>query len=194
MSFPSVIQTALEGGAVRCAHLVEFLFKTQTRRLWNGSYKLSANGHDWFGIRKLGTIEGLDDPGNLEAGDMRFTVSGVDPRMLAIIQLALTEHKEEYIDRLVQVWLGFFDEDWQLLDAPIARAAGMMDRIEVTRAGLEDGSSRRTISISAHNIFSGRSSAPASFYTDADQKLRSPGDRGLETIDESVETVVQVPW
>ncbi len=193
MSLPSVIQTVLEGRTVRCAHLVEFLFKTQTRRLWNGSYKLVANGHDWFGIRKLGTIEGLDDPGNLQAGDMRFTVSGVDPRFMAIPQLAFSEARREYVGRLVKVWLQFFDEDWQKLDDPIARACGIMDGLEVTR--VPDGTGwRRTLSITAAKIFAGRNSPPASFYTNGDQQIRSPGDRALEYIASMEETIIQVPW
>jgi len=196
MSLSNVIQTQLEGRIVRVAHLVEFSFKTQYRRVWNGSYPLTTpDGKRWFGIRKLGSIEGLDDDGNLTANAMKFSLSGVDARFLGLVKLALAESKAEYVGRLVRVYNCFFDADWQVLDAPVARAAGLMDRIYVERAqNRDDGSSRRVITITAQNIFYGRGIPPAGYFTDTDQKRRSPGDRGLEPVSAQQEVVVQVPW
>lgn len=190
MSLPAVIQTLLEGRTVRVAHLVEFGFCTQMRRLWNGHYTLTAGGHEWFGIRKLGSIEGLDDEGLLQASQMKFTVSGVDARFLS---LAIGEDKSEYIGKMVKVFLQFFDQDWQPLDEPVARAAGIMDGIELSRQRAGDGW-QRIATITAENIFYGRSVPPYGYFTNSDQQNRHPGDRGLEKIPEIQEAVIQVPW
>lgn len=190
MSLPTVIQTLLEGRTVRVAHLVEFGFCTQVRRLWNGSYTLTTGGHEWFGLRKLGSIDGLDDEGVMQASQLKFTVSGVDARFLS---LAIGEDKSEYIGRMVFVFMQFFDEDWQKLDEPVARAAGIMDGIEISRQRAGDGW-QRIATITAENIFYARGLPPAGYFTNRDQQIRHPGDRGLDKIPEIQETVIKVPW
>lgn len=194
MSLPTVIQTLLEVRTVRVAHLVEFGFCTQVRRLWNGSYTLTTGGHDWFGLRKLGGIEGLDDEGVMQASQMKFTVTGVEPRLASFLADAVAEDRSEYIGRIVRVWHQFFDEDWQKLDNPVARAAGIIDGLQVTRSPIKDGGWQRTVTITAENIFYGRGLPPAGYFTNRDQQIRHPGDRGLEFIPEIQETVIKVPW
>lgn len=187
----SVIQTLLAGRTVRVAHLVEFEFCTQVRRLWNGHYILTtSDSKEWFPLRKLGKIEGLDSNSDLSASEMRFSVSGVDSRFL---QIAITEDRSEYVNQLVRVWLQFFDEDWAILNAPVAHATGLMDGVEVTCVE-SDGAWHRVIGINAQNLFAGRGLPPYSSYTARDQQLRVPGDRGLEPVTETVETIIPQPW
>ncbi len=195
MSLPTVIQAILQGRTVRVAHLVEFCFLTQSRRLWNGSFELvTSDDHHWFGLRKLGQIEGLEEAGALESAEMRFSVSGVDSRFLELFTLAAAESKAEYVNRHVKVFYQFFDADWQILDAPVACAAGLMDNIGVDAQPVAGGGTQRIISITAQNIFHGRGRPPASFYTMRDQMNRSDGDRGLEHIYELIETNIETPW
>lgn len=192
MSLSATIQTLLEGRTVRVAHLVEFCFRSQARRLWNGSYQLRAGGHDWFGLSKLGSIEGIEDDGGLQAQEMKFSISGVDSRLLAV---AVSEDRADYIGAHVKVYYNFFGEDWQNLeDDPVARAAGIIDGLEVTRQPMEGGGTRRVISLTAQNIFYGRVIPPASFFTNRDQGQRFPGDRGLSYVGDLVETNIPFPW
>lgn len=191
MALSETIQALLEGRTVRVAHLVEFCFDGQARRLWNGSYKITTGGHDWFGIRKLGSIEGLEHDGDLQSAELKFSVSGVDSRLLA---MAVSENPEGYIGEIVKVYYQFFDEDWQLLDDPVARAAGIIDGVEVTRQPMEGGGTRRVITITAQNIFYGRGIPPASFFTNSDQQQRFPGDRGLSYLSELQDTNIPFPW
>lgn len=192
MALSATISALLEQRTVRCAHLVEICFVTQARRLWNGNYKITtSDGHDWFGIRKLGSIEGLENDGDFQASELKFSISGVDTRLL---QMAVSEDKAEYIGRHVRVYLQFFDSDWTLLDAPVARAVGIIDGLEVTRQPMEGGGTRRVISLTAQNMFYGRGQPPASFFTDTDQQLRFPGDRGLVYLSELQDTNIPFPW
>lgn len=192
MSLPSVIQAYLQGNTVRAPHLVELCLATQARRFWNGSYELVTNdGRHWFGLNKLGSIEGLSDPGTLESAELRFTVSGVDARMLT---LAATMNREEYVNRDAVVLIQFLDDDWQLLDDPIEISTGILDVLEVSRQPDGEGGSHRTISVRAQNMFYGRGIPPASFFTNNDQQQRSPGDRGLTHMAELLNTNIPFPW
>jgi hypothetical protein len=180
----------LNGRRVRAAYLVELQFD-QPRYLWNGFRTLEAGGRQWFGLRKLGSIEGLDEQEDgLQSTELRLAISGGDA---AFLQLAISEERSTYVGKLVIVWIVFFDEDWQVIDEPFAFKAGIIDGIEVSRR--QDGDRAiRTLSVTAQNIFYGRSTPPASNFSDLDQKYRYPGDRGLEQASDAVETVIQVPW
>ena len=197
MALPAVIQARLDGRRVVVAPLVEFCFLSGPRRVWPGNYKLNAGGHDWFGLNKLGAGMEISDPGDLEAGEMKFFVSGVDERFLELFTIAAGESREEYVNRHVRVYEQHFDDDWQKLDDPQAVTAGIMDSIHIDAHPVEvDGVhyTQRIIAITAQNIFHNRSGSSASFYTNQDQQRRSPGDRGLEYRAQLVEVNIETPW
>ncbi len=197
MTLSAVIQAKLDGRTVRVAPLVEFCFLSGPRRVWSGNYTLNAGGHDWFGLNKLGAGMEIADVGDLEAGEMKFFVSGVDDRFLELFTIVAGESRAEYVGKHVRVYEQYFDDDWQKLDEPQAATAGIMDSIGIESRPVEDDGksyTQRIISISAQNIFYGRSNSSASFYTHQDQQRRSPGDRGLEYKDQLVELKIKVPW
>lgn len=192
MALPETIQALLAGRTVRCAHLVEICLVTQARRIWNGNYKITtSDGHDWFGNKKLIAIEGLEHDGDGQSSEIRVTVSGTDARFLA---LAISGDKSEYVGRHVKIFNQFFDSDRQLLDAPQARAAGIMDGFEISRSPMDPAGTRRTIGLTAQNMFYGRSQPPASLFTDSDQQQRFPGDRGLQYLADLQDTNIPFPW
>lgn len=197
MTYSAVIQARLDGRRVNVAPLVEFCFLSGPRRVWPGNYTLAAGGHLWFGLNKLGAGMEIADVGDLEAGEMKFFVSGVDERFLELFTIAAGESREEYVGKHVRVYEQYFDEDWQKLDDPQAVTAGIMDAIGIDSQPIEsDGVhyTQRIISITAQNIFYGRSNSSASFYTMQDQQRRSPGDRGLEHKTGLVEVNIETPW
>jgi hypothetical protein len=192
MALSATISALLAGRTVRCAHLVELCFATQARRIWNGSYKITtSDGHDWFGLNKLLGIEGLEHDGDGQSSELRVTVSGADARFLA---LAISADESEYMGRHIKIYNQFFEGDRTLLDEPQARAAGIIDGIGVTRSPRDPNGTRRTITINAQNMFYGRGQPPASYYTDSDQQLRFPGDRGLQYIAALQDTNIPFPW
>jgi hypothetical protein len=187
---PAVVDL-LDARQLQVAHLVQMDFLSTPVYLWNGHHDLTVGGHTWSGLRKLGGIEGLEESSDLTATQMKFTLSGVDANVLA---LAIGGAREEYVGRIVTVWLQFFDADWQPVGDPIARSAGIMDGINISRSRDSDEQSVRTLTLTAENIFFGRGVPPAGNYTDRDQKFRHSGDRGLEFVNEVQNTVVQIPW
>lgn len=190
--FSQTIHDILDGRVVRVGHLVEFWFGSP-QRLWNGFRNIKTSDDKvWYGIGGLGSISGLEDEhDNLQSTEMRLVVSGVDS---ALLQTAISEDRSLYVGKLVIVYLLFFNKDWQPLDLPVARKAGIIDGIDVSHVGNEDGTRTRTIGVTAQNIFFGRSVPPAAYYSNRDQQFRKPGDRGLEFISDSMDTVIQIPW
>ena len=188
----TAIQNMLNGRIVRVGHLVEFQFDSP-KYLWNGSRTIiTSDGKVWVGLGQLGSIDGLEEEDdNLQASDVRFSLSGVDD---ALLQAAVAEDRSTYVGRLVLTKLHFFDEDWQLLDDPIARNASILEGIEVSWSANDDGTHTRVLTATATNIFYGRSVPPAGNYSNRDQQFRSPGDRGLEGVGAAAETIIPVPW
>lgn len=192
MALPAVIQARLrQRSYVPVAHLVELDFVTQARRVSNLSHTITTGGHSWFGIRKLGGIEGLEGSGDLAAAQIRVTVSGVDSRFLAT---AISADRDEYIGRQANVFLQFFDDDHQPLEDPIARVSYIIDGIEISRVPMDGGGTRRTISVTATNMFYGRGIPRASRFTNVDQQQRYRGDRGLSYLSDLIDTNIPFPW
>lgn len=196
--FPNTIRAMLKGRTVRMAHMVELDFDTTSgfapAYLWNGSRDIVSGGKTWVGMRQLGSITGLDETVNGVATEIKAGLSGVDA---ALMQLAVSENKAHYVGRLLRVWLQFFDADFQMpapLDEPYARAAGLMDGMEVSRQQRDDGATVRTVSVTASNIFAGRRQSPYGYWTDRDQKARHPGDRGLEFVTQLQSAEIPIPW
>jgi len=192
----AAIQEMLNGRLVRVGHLVELQFETTSNiapvYLWNGLRTINVGGNDYVGLRELGSIDGLEEEGdNLQATELRLSVSGVDPGLL---NAAIAEDRGSFIGKLAFVRLQFFDADWQLLGDPIERNASIIDGIEIDWSVNDDGSQTRALTVTAQNIFYGRSVPPAGNYSNRDQQFRSPGDRGFEYVGNVPGRVTQVPW
>lgn len=178
MDFSATIKAQLAGERVRVDALVEFSFVSQTIRLWNGSGTLpTADGKSWEGIAGIGRIDGLEQSVDGTAPEQTFTLSGVDARFAALAKGSA----DEYYRRPVAVYLQFFDDDWQTLDNPFAISLRHMERLKATRTQSDEGFVY-TVSITAETPFTTRRRPPFSYYTDRDQQLRFPGDRGCEEV------------
>ena len=178
MNFPATVKAQLTGERVRVDALVEFGFASGITRLWNGFGLLPTNdGKTWQGLGNMGRIDGLEQSINGTAPTQTFTLSGVDPTFAAIAK----GEAAEYYRRPVTVFLQFFGDDWQPLDNPFAISLRHMERIKAKRTQTEEGF-EYTISLTAETPFTTRRRPPFSYWTDRDQQLRYPGDRGLEEV------------
>lgn len=189
--FPNTIRAILKGRTVRMAHLAEFMFRDAPAYVWNGVRTITTGGHDWIGFGKLGSITGIDETSSETASTIKASLSGVDSAVLAV---AASEDRADYVGFLLRVWMQFFDEDWSLLDAPYARAAGIMDGMEITRSPGVNGVTLRTVSVTAPNIFYGRRIPPFGYWTDRDQQKRYPGDIGLSFVTSLQNAELPYPW
>jgi hypothetical protein len=172
--FPDTISSVLAGKVVRLDLLVMFDFLSGAMRLWQGFGTLHTNdGNDWQGIGQLGQISDLESAIGGTAPQAKFVLSGVDPQILAD---ALDQQNEIY-GRNCNVYMQFFDDNFNCLDKPYVIWAGLMDTIRITQN--VDGCQ---VEMTAETIFARRAKPPLGMLSDREQQMFFPGDNSLAGI------------
>jgi len=108
---------------------------------------------------------------NGTAERIEINVSGVGQET---VRLAI-EEAASVKGAKIHIGTARFDDDWQLIDVDwetVLRA----DKLSISGQTSEDGRTR-SIGLSAGTEDTDRSRAPVAFWTDADQKRRSPTDK-----------------
>lgn len=166
-----------ESGTVKVAFLVKLDFVSETVGVWNGNTRLTVDGVEYIPLFGAGTIDGLSFSNSTVSEQVVVSVSGANSEILG---LAMSEAGEVQ-DRLMTIFLQFFDDDWQPIAAAPVIFYGYMqppegNQDEVTQ-DVGSMSPVHTISVAAENIYFNRSRAPGGRYSDRDQQQRSPGDK-----------------
>lgn len=174
MNVSAELAALLQTNAVRVSTLVYFDFASGPIRVWAGFGEITAGGNTWSGLGELGAISEIEIPANGNAPTVTFTLSGVDPSLLAP---ALAQRVEVY-DRTVQVFLQHFDASWIPVGDPLAIYTGRMSTI---RAKAPDAASR-VVEVTSEWEFTQRAIPAFGSLSDTDQKVRAPGDRGCEFV------------
>jgi hypothetical protein len=173
--FPDTIAAILAGRTVRCDFLVFLDFATTPMRVWIGHGRLHTNdGNDWQGLGQLARIGDLESSIGGTSPQATFSLSGVDPNILA----AALNAQDEINNRNVDVLIQFFGDNLQPLDNPYVVWAGIMDTVRIRQSG----SDSCTVEMSAETIFARRALAPLGNLTDREQQQFFPGDTGLAGI------------
>jgi hypothetical protein len=164
--------------ANRIGLFAAFEFASGPVFLWSGVGEIATAGlgtlpaATWTGAGTLGAVSAVEETAGLRANGVTFTLSGVAASLLAV---ALGEH---YQGRRARLWLAYFDSAWTPIADPILLVNGKMDQME-----LVDEGGVATIRLSVENrLIDFERPADPGFYTDADQKRRFPGDKGLEYV------------
>lgn len=165
----------MAGRRPKVSVLVYADFLSGPQRMWPGIYPLTSGGHTWQGVdAQLVQI----DPGtpSVDGGATPFSIglSGVSQTAVARVKAG----ESEAIGRTLQIFLQFFDEDWQPLDGPISLRRGRMTGFAFSGAGPVN----RSILVRAEGALVARGRPPLTYLSDAEQQARFPGDRGLEFV------------
>lgn len=168
-------QAAANASVTRIVMFVEMVFDSETLRLCTGDIGYTWGGFQWLAAGHVGAVESVTESANLEAHSVGFTLNGVDSANLAI---ALAEPIQ---GRRVRLYLGYPDGDHQLNTDPEEIWAGRLDTmdIELGREGI--------IQVTAVNKLADWERPRVRRYTDADQKLDFPADRGFEFVSTTAE-------
>jgi hypothetical protein len=171
--FPDTIGAVLAGKVVRLDLLVRFDFASGPMRLWQGFGTLRTNdSNTWQGIGQLGQISDLESAIGGTAPQARFTLSGVDPTILANALDA-----QEIYGRDCDVYMQFFDDSFNCLDNPYVVWAGLMDTVRITQSV-----DTCQVELSAETIFARRAKPPLGMLSDREQQSFFPGDNSLAGI------------
>jgi hypothetical protein len=186
--FSNTVAAVLSGITVRRERLVRFTFKSETMQLWEGGTGTlrTLDGQEWHGTGTLGQIGDVEQATGGEAPTVDFTLSGIDPSIVAKAKQASSEVK----NRPVSIYVQHYDENWSPLDGVFETFFGAMDTIKLSGP---IGSPTRTATLTAETLWTRRGFAPFSFISDRDQKRLHPGDRGCEQVASMTSKTIKWP-
>lgn len=179
-AYSSAAQVQLQGGTIRPSIFFRMAMPSgPVTRLWGGfgDFIMPANTYDaasqtYTGIGQLVEVPVMQQLLGGAAERVTFTLSGVDANIAALAD------SEASLVRGSQIQVGFvlFDANWQPLTLTGSSIIRWCSEYEAdTPGGSHDGVSW-TIQLSAASAMSGRRRPTPSYYTDKDQRSRSPTD------------------
>ena len=151
--------------------LVRIDFNTGTVRVWSGIGDLLWNGDTYNGVGDLGSIGRPRETTEIQAEGISFELSGIPSSNLS---LALQEARR---NKPAKAWLGFMDDQGNVIADPFMLFSGRVDSAEI-----EEGGETATVRVIAESILARLQTPNERRYTDEDQKIDYPADKGLEFV------------
>lgn len=182
--FPATVRAALAGETIGLCVLARLGFVEGERRVFMGHGRLELGGETWSGLGEFVTLSQIAGGLGDAARPLTFTLSGVDDQIIALAIAGGTTIR----GRPATVYLQFFAPgDGRPLDSMFAIFAGRMSRLTASLSAAQ-----RSVSLIVENRLVHRAKPAAGLYSDRDQNIRSPGDRGLEFVNSLLSKAV--PW
>lgn len=167
---------------IRMAPLVKMEFEGDTAYCWNGYTPITTGENEYLPMYGAAAISGLGFSAGTASENVTVSLSGLPDDALPFLSQALSA-TNSISQRMLTVYIQFFDINWQPEGPPIGIFYGFMQPPTITRtAATETEGASQSISITAENALFFRSKPKNGRYTDQDQKRRSPTDRGFEFV------------
>lgn len=165
-------RTEATAAVVRVAEFAEFAFPGGTIRCTTADRDITFGGNTYSGNAALIDAGVIGESADLKARRLAIRLSGLDS---ALISRILTD---DYHYAAVNVWLGFFDDEGQLVADPHVLAEDLL--MSGATLTLDTGSGDIELSAEYFDIFAQRDSA--ALCTPQSQKLRYAGDTGMDRV------------
>ena len=177
---------ALEAGSVKIAVLMEAFFESRTERVFTGVGKLvTRDGLEWTGLGEFVSISGLRQGVGLSANKATVTISGANPDW---VKMAI-RNEHEAKGRDIVIYGHLFTADNAPIGDRFAFNSGIMSNLKLSG----NGPNKRTIEVPIEGLFTRRRRPVFGWNTDFDQRMRFPGDKGMEFTTEVVGKTVTWP-
>ncbi len=160
--------------------LVKMQFDSGFLRLWNGRGDLQFNSETYLGMGDMGRISQVEEGIAQRAYGITFEISGLPA---SFVSLALSE---ELQNRKAEFFLGFFDDNYDLVVDPILMFRGRMDTMDIQIG------ETATIAVTVESRLIDWNRPRIRRYTDADQQERFPGDKGFQFMSDASEK--EINW
>jgi hypothetical protein len=161
-------------------------FATGPVNLWTGYGTFTDTGGDgtvYTGVGYLAGLTAIEEGSTVGARGITVSLSGIDPQIDGLLQGILSEF---VLGAPVAVYLGLFDGNGNLVSSPLYPCfVGCMDQPMVDVAA-----TTAIISIACESKLMTLNVVANRRYTNDDQQLDFPGDRGLEFVNGLVETTI----
>lgn len=175
----------LRRGLIVSAVFVHMDFLGAPRRWWTGFGDIEHDGHLWQGVGDVISISDLTTSYSISAQKVTFQLAATQEMLaLALAAKARVRNRAITISQAllarepVEVNGRTYRTD---LDGPLATFSlfsGTMQKMPWSATG----STERTLSLECEGLFFRRNAAPRGRWSDADQRARFSGDRGLERL------------
>jgi hypothetical protein len=183
----------LSATTVRCDLVCKFEFASSTEWAWNGNTDLIVGGNTYKPMRGYGRIDGLGLAAGTLSEVVTMTLDGLPDMPLDFLAKALAD-TEEVDQRIVTIGLQLFNNEWQPVGSPIPLFRGFTQPPVISRTPMEGAEgATQTVTITAENVFYGRSRPPHGRNTDRDQQARSPGDKFFGFVASLLSKVIRYP-
>jgi hypothetical protein len=172
----------IEAAAKRPILLFEAEFSSGPINLWSGTGQITWDSKTWTGLGHLAGVSNIQDTVEFRATSATFTLSGIPQDLL---DQAIGEFRR---NKDCTLWLGFLDENWEVVATPEISFAGKMDNPII-----DEGSTTATIQVRAESRVLRLTQPNQRRYTNEDQQLDFPNDIGFEFVPSLQEKQVIVP-
>lgn len=172
------ITSAITASVVRPILFLQLLLDSGTIYIHSEVGSITWGGNTYEGVGDFGTISTLSEETDLQLPNISLALSGIASEYL---EEALAQ---EYQGRTIKIYWGFMDSNFVLIDTPCLEFEGEIDQMD-----FEDGATV-TINLTAINELHRWETPNISRYTDVDQQVLFPGDKGLEFVNQVDREVV----
>jgi len=156
-------------------HFVTFEFASGPLFVWEGAGDIIMEGDVYRGAADLGSISDATFGAGDAAGNIVYTLSGVNEDVIA----AAKEEEFEVRGRDVLLRRHFMDVETQaLLDDPIVVRQDIMDVLAFSASGPNSYS----VKLTCETIWTNRNAAAYAYYSGRDQRVRFAADEGMDFV------------
>lgn len=176
----------ITGAQVRAGVLLRIGANPTPLRIWAGigdlaipSDTIEPGGAVYSGLGEIVNLPAVSQLVNGVADQVTFVLSGVDDNLLSLVD------EEAEAVRFASARLAFvaMDANWQLASTVKWLWEGVVETPEVSQSAASgDQDAVRSVSLTVSTGMTGRRRPTHAFYTDADQRRRSPDDRFCERV------------
>ena len=172
--------SAIQSQSIAPALFLTATFQTGPIYVWSGYGQIVWNGQTWLGMGSLGNVSMIEEGVNVQARGITLSLSGFDSNLLGLVMNELVNGSP------ATLYLGLFGgAPLALLADPIPVWAGRTDQAKISVSG-----DSATISINCESRLLDLNQSAARRYTNDDQHMEYPQDRGLEFVYTIIETII----
>lgn len=167
-SLSTEMQAVASAELLRPIYLIDMEFTSGDVYFWSGVGNLTFNSNSYIGAGDLLSIGSVSETAELQANGATVTLTGIKQSLVTIAR------DEPYQGRPLTIRLGALDDSGDLIASPVIIFSGFMDVMTISDSG--DSS---TISISVENKLIAFERSSVRRYTNEDQKIDHPSDKGF---------------
>lgn len=172
-SLSANMRAVANADVVKPVVFVDMDFDAGELNLWSGFGEINQFSKRYVGAGNLLNISAVQENVELRAAGLSITLSGI---LQPLLDKAL---KDDYQGREVVVWLGGMDAENDVISTPVIIFSGFMDTMSIA-----DGGEASVIQLSVENRLIEFERTRVRRYTNNDQKIDYPADKGLEYVAE----------